>query len=136
MEIRAAADEIIACSPYPSAVIQKLKELRDNFIKPVSRPTKPRVIVNNASEAKAFAQSWEEYEKQVEVYNAYKAQQDAVDFLIDEIIVAYIKESAGLERVPEKYQDKVYQFAYAEGHAYGYDCVFNTLEKIIQTIFE
>ncbi len=54
---------------------------------------------------------------------------------ISRVIEEYIKDEAGISIVPEQYRDKLYRYAYSEGHSSGYYQVFNTLTQLIE-IFE
>lgn len=55
---------------------------------------------------------------------------------IDNLIINYIKDVSGLNRiVPVQYRDKVYSIAYSDGQGEGYYCVYDKLCELIY-IFE
>ena len=112
-------------------------EERANIQVPVYK-SKPRF--NNSSpsskelkEAAAEVEEWEKYERKRK--RLLTKRRDAVPNM-SEICEEFIKIESGLkEKVPAKYQKKVYSFAWQQGHSNGYHEVYNYLLDLVN-IFE
>jgi glutamate mutase epsilon subunit len=115
---------------------ETIKEF-DDYKHTVNKKPKRPILFNQNSlaEVKKYTESLEQYEKDLEVYNRsyedYKLQNNKIEDLKER----YIKEESGLNNIPEKYQSKVYSYAYQRGHYAGYDEVLNYLYDLVE-IFE
>ena len=100
------------------------------------RPSKPSLASKHtADDVKIYLAKlsiWEEkmveHDEQMIVYKNAKGK-------IIDTIVEFIKDEAGFDFVPDKYKEKVYEYAYSEGHSYGYYEVFLKLNSLVY-IFE
>ena len=103
------------------------------------RPSKHDFIGNSHSpkskELRAYADAVEEYEKhEKKIRRAHQKQRNATPNS-GELLIGLIKHESGLKDIPEKYQDKVYNYAYEQGHANGFHEVYNYLQELVN-IFE
>lgn len=126
-------------------VIERIRKLeaerREKAVMPekVALPSKTDFIgksLKPSSESlKAYAEAMEKYENyEVAKEEARKIQsEEAIN--VYEIIVEFIKEKSGLNTIPEKYREKVYRFAYENGHSSGYTEVYYYLQELVE-IFE
>ena len=104
----------------------------------VSKPSVPKLKSNSPSqeEMKIYSEALLSYEKDLEDYR-YKN-----DFYREEssklyaLLIDKIKEDSGLnDIVPKQYRDKVYSYAYEQGHSSGYGEVYGYLVDLVN-IFE
>ena len=97
------------------------------------RPAQPKFPHGRTSvEAKQYAIDLEEWEKLKQDYDERLAVWKADENSINDVIVAYIKDAAALDTVPEQYREKVYRQAYEDGHSSGYYEVFHKLDTLVE----
>jgi hypothetical protein len=119
-------------------MLRELEIKERNKIEVPAYKSKPRF--NNSSpsskelkEAAAKVEEWEKYDRKRKRLS--KKRRDAVPNMGD-ICAEFIKIESGLkDKVPAKYQSKVYSFAWDKGHGSGYMEVYNYLLDLVN-IFE
>jgi len=93
-----------------------------------SRPSKPRQPSNQTSETMLeYSRELESYEKQLIDWRKWNHNYGIVKCEIDTIIIDYIKRESGFYDIPEKYQQKVWDKAWSDGHGSGYSEVYHEL---------
>ena len=103
----------------------------------VTKPFAPKLKSNTPTteEMEIYSDSVLEYEKALEDYkfknDFYKAESSRLYILLED----KIKEDSGFNNIPEQYRNKVYSYAYSQGHSSGYGDVFNYLCDLVE-IFE
>lgn len=95
-------------------------------------PAKPYLKRDaSSSEAKQYALALEAWEKDHADYkrslNEYIKKRD----LIESVIIKYIKEESGFNKLPEKSKEKVWQKAWDEGHSSGYLSIYHHLVELV-----
>ena len=98
-----------------------------------SKPTLPAKV--DSKVAKQYAIDLEIWEKEKEVYSTEITNWKKKQTEINSVITEYIKDHAGLEIVPEKYRNKLYDYAFQKGHSGGFYEVYQVLSDLID-IFE
>jgi len=102
------------------------------------RPNKPNLSTKHTSYVAS------EYAKELGIYEAvllpeYQSKLKEFNELRDlnnNLIVEFIKDESGFSKiVPSQYQDKVYAYAYQQGHSGGFSEIYNILNDLIG-IFE
>jgi hypothetical protein len=111
--------------------------LRNRYM--VENPVKPSrpVLQKDATsdDALKYAELLKRFESDSEVFmSELKVYKDKCQ-LIDKQIVDLIYDISGLNNIPEQYRDKVYNYAYQAGHAYGYQEIYSKLQDLVE-IFE
>lgn len=100
------------------------------------KPSKPFLKNNHSSyDVLTYAKELELYEKANEVYKINKQKYDEIKGKIENHLIERMKDAAGLNTIPEQYRDKVYSYAWSEGHSSGFYEVYLKLNNIISTIF-
>ena len=101
------------------------------------RPIRPILHTNTPNK-----EELEEYNSKLDVYTKESAEYEkSVNAYKEEFVRLYglledmIKEDSGLNTIPEQYRDKVYSYAYQQGHSSGYGEVYNYLLDLVD-IFE
>lgn len=103
-------------------------------------PKKPKrpTLTNprpSAEDAYEFAKLMEEYEAKLPQYEKELAEYRENENVVYDSIRMYILDQSGaLDHVPQQYLDKVYSYAYEEGHSDGHYNVFLKLSDLV-TIF-
>lgn len=109
------------------------------YLKPlfVSKPYEPKLknLKPTGEEISEFLAKNEIYKKDLEEYktkdNFYKQESRRLYDLLEE----KIKEDSGLNDIPEQYRDKVYSYAYREGHSSGYGAVYSILINLVEIFY-
>jgi len=97
------------------------------------RPKKPILSTKHTSlEAKQYSIDLQAWEKEKQEYDERVVVWKANENAITDVIVTYIKDLAGFNFVPIKYQDKVYAKAYQDGHSDGYYEVYQKLISLVE----
>ena len=96
------------------------------------KPIKPRMTGSTAEDARKYALDLEEYEFQMDTYRELRAEYAAHNFAIEQEVESRIKEDSGLNSIPERYRDKVWGYAWQEGHSGGYNDVSNILCELVE----
>ncbi len=103
----------------------------------VSRPRKP--ILKNphtSQEAKEYTKELEQFEKDVAEHEIASNRRGDLTKELYAVLEEYIKDEARLyDVVPKQYQDKVFGYAWREGHSSGYGDVYSHLVELVE-IFE
>lgn len=96
-------------------------------------PTKPVLLVKHTSEdVGKYQKDLHEYEKAYDNHKIEKERFYTNKSKIEDAIVEFIKQEAGLDTIPEQYRDKVYTKAYEDGHSSGYYEVYLKLDSLIE----
>ncbi len=117
---REARDKVII-PPY------KLKPKSEDFYKKSNSPT--------LKEIREYADAVEGYEKYEKKRKAAMKKQGNVVPRTGDVLEGFIREMSGLNTIPGKYRDKVYRYAWEQGHSSGYSEVFHYLQELVE-IFE
>jgi len=116
------------------SVYETIDEILNNNLEYPIKPKKP--YLNNshtALEASEYAHNLANHEDSIIDYNNKKSEYDKV--LGERIVIVeeFIKLESGFYIVvPEKYQSKLYSFAYSEGHSSGYYDIYNKLSELVE----
>lgn len=105
---------------------QKLSEC-----KYAEKPTKPLMTAGTSEAVRQYAQDLEEYEEKMSDFFALKIEYAAHNFDIHQEIEARIKEESDFNSVPERYRDKVWRYAWQQGHSGGWHEVQSCLIDLI-----
>ena len=95
------------------------------------KPVKPKMTGNTSEDAKKYAIDLEDYEFQMDVYRELRVECAAHNLAIEQEIESRIKEDSGLNSIPEQYRDKVWSYAWSQGHSAGYHEVQNHLVNLV-----
>lgn len=85
-----------------------------------TKPTKPIRTLCTAQDHLDYAKELKVYEEEMEAYRTLRAECAAHNFAIEQEVETRIKEDSGLNSIPEQYRDKVWRYAWEEGHSAGY----------------
>jgi len=97
-----------------------------------TKPIKPRLEQKHASgDAIIYANSLNKYEIDYEKYKLELEKYNKETAKINTAIEEYIKDASGLNTIPEQYRDKIYSYAYGQGHSSGYIEVYNELCNLV-----
>ena len=117
--------------------LNMLREFENEERKKIEVPaykTKPLLKSSKAgpNELRALADEIEEWEKYNKKRDAIIKKQGNAAPNMGDICAEFIKIESGLrDKVPAKYQDKVYSFAWDIGHSSGYSEVYNYLLDLV-----
>lgn len=92
---------------------------------------RPILSGNSPSDYRAHATALEAYEVEKEIRKQQQKTFSCVQSEIDSVFEQYIREKSGLNTIPEQYRDKVYSYAYQQGHSSGYCEVYNYLLELV-----
>lgn len=124
-----------------STSVQEAIKLADKIIANafIIKPSKPSKLSfdDTAVQMKMYAEKLEEYESKIEDYKVKLEGYNKIKSKTYLEVEEFIKEDSGLNNsyVPEKYRDKIYSYAYAEGHSSGYSNIHSILCDLVK-IFE
>jgi hypothetical protein len=100
----------------------------------VSKPKEPllKSLKPTEEEVSNFLAEKEKYKTDLEDYKTkdefYRKESSRLYSLLE----YKIKEDSGLNNIPEQYRDKVYSYAYQQGHGSGYGEVYNYLLDLVE----
>jgi hypothetical protein len=102
-----------------------------------SRPSKPTLKINaSSSEAKQYATELEQWEISLVEYTANKEIRDIEARQLYDVLEDYLKEESRFyQYVPKESQNKVWSYAWKQGHSLGYSQVYNYLLELVD-LFE
>lgn len=83
-------------------------------------------------DATAFAKELEAWELDKIVTDEAKAKWKQQEIEDDQVLEIYIKDAANFKDIPEQYRDKVWSYAWSDGHSNGYSEVFNILCSLVE----
>ena len=95
-------------------------------------PIKPKTQnITSSAQAQELAIAFANWENEMAAYN--KENQNWLDnkYKIESVLEDYIKEQAGLNDIPESSRDKVWDYAWAQGHSDGYYQVYLYLCQVV-----
>jgi hypothetical protein len=111
---------------------RQIREYLDTLY--VNKPKEPLLITN-----KPTKEEIEDYAKKVEQYHLdsaeYKDKNDLYKIesrRLWDLLEEMLKEDSGLNNIPEQYRDKVYYYAYRQGHGSGYSEVYTYLCELVE----
>ena len=111
---------------------QQIQDLLNTIGPYPEKPRKPVLLTGANSEAiRAYA--FAEFEKKFAEFETERADYYKRKFEIEDLVVELIKNESGFYSIPEKYQNKVWDFAWEEGN--GYYEVYDFLERMVD-VFE
>lgn len=122
-------------------VIARLYELKREASQKVEIPPykmKPKSTnkMSTSKEIREYASELEEWEKYDKERNKAIKKSERAGSNVPELLEDFIKIESGLTtKVPEKYRDKVYSYAWEMGHSCGYSEVYIHLCDLVN-IFE
>lgn len=101
------------------------------------RPSKPILASKHtAVEVKEYAKSLEQYDIDLAEYSAKKEEDNKVRQELNEVLEDYLKDMSGLyDVVPKANQNKVWNYAWEQGHSSGYSEVYGYLQELVE-LFE
>jgi hypothetical protein len=116
--------------------IYKAQDAIREYLKPlyVSKPKEPllKSLKPTEEEVSNFLAEKEKYKTDLEDYKTkdefYRKESSRLYSLLE----YKIKEDSGLNNIPEQYRDKVYSYAYQQGHGSGYGEVYNYLLDLVE----
>lgn len=115
---------------------QQIQDLLDMVGPYPEKPRKPILLTGANSEAiRAYADAFAEFEKKFAEFEVSRSEYYKRKSEIEAQVVELIKNESGFYSIPEKYQSKVWNFAWEESHGNGYYEVYNFLERMVD-IFE
>ena len=114
--------------------IEYIKGLEPDYI---HGPIKPTLKSNPTStEAKEYAEKLEQYETDLAEYKIKNDERGKISRDLYTVLEDYLKEDAGLyTTVPKDKQDKVWNYAWRQGHSSGYGEVYGYLVELVE-LFE
>ena len=115
-----------------SGVIRAINEINSLMGPYPSLPRKPRLVADpNAKAVLEYAEELSNWEAAEIVYKKELRDYKEKETLLNSVLIEYIKEYAGLDKVPEQYREKVYSKAYQDGHSGGYYEVYQHLCELV-----
>lgn len=114
--------------------IEYVESLEPDYI---LRPSKPILAVKHtALEVKEYAKNLERYNTNLVEYTDKKEEDDKIRQELNGVLQDYIKDMAGLyDTVPKANQNKVWAYAWQQGHSSGYGEVYGYLVDLVE-LFE
>lgn len=96
-------------------------------------PAKPILLAKHTSEdVSKYQKDLHEFEKAYDNHKIEKEKYNTNSNNINNLIVQFIKQEAGLDTIPEQYRDKVYSKAYEDGHSSGYYEIYLNLNSLLE----
>ena len=100
-----------------------------NYPKKLSKPAYTS-FPSNAEGAQLFANAMKEYEeKKIEYDKAIKIYNENQNSLIAEF-KKDLEEYYNTNKLPQEIKDAIYEYAYEEGHAYGFSNIFSVYGRL------
>ena len=114
-------------------ILENYRNIFDSLCKKPSKISKPFLKTNaNSTEVLEYAEKLKTYETDLEKYNILKKEYDECERNYREALEDFLKNNSDLSNVPKQYRDKVYSYAYEQGHSDGYYSVFNKLNELCE----
>lgn len=103
----------------------------------IQRPSKPILASKHtAVEVKEYAKNLEQYDIDLAEYSVKEKADNEVRIALNEVLEDYIKDMSGLyDIVPKANQNKVWAYAWQQGHSSGYSEIYNYLQELVE-LFE
>lgn len=99
-------------------------------------PKKPSLKSHTSTDATEYAEELKQYEKELEIHTYNTIERRSISTQLDAVLEEYIKQESGFySYIPENKQDKVWAYAWQQGHSSGYSEVYNYLIDLID-LFE
>lgn len=109
--------------------IQHLKSLQVYVPKP-SRPSATNHKLSSG-ELLELAEQTKVYEEAMIEYREDNGKATIHNIEVDALLNNLICEESGLRTIPEQYQNKVFSYAWSEGHSAGHYEVYNALVELV-----
>ena len=95
-------------------------------------PIKPKTQnITSSAQAQELAIAFANWENEMAAYNKENQNWLNNKYKIESTLEDYIKEQAGLNDIPESSRDKVWNYAWAQGHSTGYYQVYLCLCQVV-----
>lgn len=109
---------------------QQIQDLLNTIGPYPEKPRKPVLLTGANSEAiRAYADAFAEFEKKFAEFEVSRSEYYKRKSQVEAQVVELIKKESGFYSIPEKYQSKVWNFAWEEGN--GYYEAYNFLERMV-----
>lgn len=97
------------------------------------KPIKPKLKhPHTSSDVAVYANELIKYETELKAYEENLGKYQIERYRLNDLIEKFIREESGLNYIPVQYRDKVYSYAYSEGHSNGYYEVYNKLLSLVE----
>lgn len=99
----------------------------------VSKPVQPKLKSQTPTEEelKVYKTQIREYEVALDKYKTEDAFYRKEGSRLFDLLEEKIKEDSGLNDIPEQYRNKVYSYAWEQGHSSGFGEVYNYLCSLV-----
>ena len=100
----------------------------------VSKPKEPSLksLKPTEEDMTLFLSEKERYKIDLEEYKIKNTFYGDESMKLYSLLEEKIKDDSGLNYIPEQYRDKVYSYAYQQGHGSGYGEVYNYLLGLVE----
>ena len=100
----------------------------------VSKPKEPSLksLKPTQEDMTLFLSEKEKYKIDLEEYKIKNTFYGDESMKLYSLLEEKIKDDSGLNSIPEQYRDKVYSYAYEQGHGSGYGEVYNYLLDLVE----
>ena len=100
----------------------------------VSKPKEPSLksLKPTEEDMTLFLSEKEKYKIDLEEYKIKNTFYGDESMKLYSLLEEKIKDDSGLNSIPEQYRDKVYSYAYQQGHGSGYGEVYNYLLGLVE----
>lgn len=117
-----------------SSVREAIEIAKEKQLEYPKKPIKPvsRSFEDTPKGMREYANALEKYDSEYDVYSQKLKKYREHKQKLDSQVVDFIKEETGLNDIPKKYQDKVYNYAYQQGHSSGYSEVACILYDLVE----
>lgn len=106
--------------------------IRESHMKYPDRPVKPILKKDHSvADAKQYASDLEQHLKAELTYKKEKETVIEYNDKLDNELEIFVKQSAGLDTIPEQYRAKVWSYAWERSHHAGYGEVYGTLSNLV-----
>lgn len=110
---------------------KEIREYLSNLY--TSQPKKPTLKNNTptAEELSTYIEQSKKYDLVLEEFKTKKDLYESEGLRLYSLLEEKIKDYSGLNDIPEQYRDKVYRYAYSQGHSSGYVEVYQYLCDLV-----
>ncbi len=97
-------------------------------------PKKPILLSRTPTQdnIEKYTKGVEQYELELNEYRIKNSVFKEESARLYSLLVEKVKEDSGLNDIPEQYRDKVYSYAYEQGHGSGYSEVYHYLHNLVE----
>ncbi len=103
-----------------------------------NRLTKPRIPLGSSSSymVKEYAEELAKWESAMEKFKAERKVYDDKDQELERIFRNDALQELGYDKLPEWQQNRIYAYAYEQGHSGGLSEIWNVLDNMTTLFFE